>query len=740
MAMKIPDAPNVIGTQPVLRQPDSINARFENPNFKIDVSAPAQAIKDVGDAYASFVDQQTETLMGAACNQFSHDVREEENRLKNTYKGIYANDLYARLEKTATNVLNDMTGAPKDDGRVRIANPELQKRFRDWASRQMPAYHARMTNYTASEIEKANRTILEDGIKQVNNMVAGATTTEELMAANEEYMRAARLSAPGMPKGYQVAEAARMMDEALLKKMSTLAKTDVLKSINLYAQIPEIGAGMSSTSEAAWRKIMQDNFVAQGGARSADLMAGELPTTELGGYTDKNIIRFVYPNASEAEIDRIIVDVRKKGDEVYQAAREAKRGQDEKEYALMQTKIVNTDITDPNAVMNTVATIAAFNPELANQYYNDVQTQMYEAGVEYRYNQEFPFGDEAMTEWESRGKAAAEAEYDKLKGKFRAERGYGVYDVNTNEKIDKDFIKEYGTQEQFLENRKATQLASYVHGGLEKDMASVLGKDMTEELLGRSINEEPEVLSQERYNILQKQREIVAKNTEWINSPVYARVYAEAIDGRYHGEYRPELEGCPLILKKNLASVVEWNRRYNEVVSANPHIASDITSALPKEKKKNNIFVGAVQREVVKGMDAYSRNPAHKGSYPVKGSIEYNQIINQAIHNAVSPTEARVGAYLNEQQIDLLQKAKLDPYLNPGASIKKLKENNMLPNEAVVLLNNDYSAKDIADAIIDTAEGAKKRRLEMYRDAMIQSMELTGNYDGWFLFADGIGQ
>lgn len=744
MAIKIPDAPNIVGTQPVLRQPEPINAKFENPQFRVDASAPAQALKDIGNAYAEYVDQQTETLMGAACNQFSHDVREEENRLKNTYKGIYANDLYARLEKKATSVLDDMTGEPKDDGRVRIANPELRKRFRDWASRQMPAYHARMTNYTATEIERANKVILEDGVKQVNNMVADATTSEELMAANDEYIRIARLTAAGLPQGYQRAEAARMLDEAVAKKMTTLAKTNILQSIYMYDSIPEIQAAMSETSEAAWLKVMQENYESQGASKIADLRAGDLPTSEFRGYTDKNVIRRVFPNASEAEVDRILVDMRKKGDEIYTAAKESKRGQDEKEYAALQTKIVNTDITNADAVADTVATIAVFNPKLANQYANDVQTQLYEASIMDQYEKEFPFGDVALEDWEAKGEIAAKEEYDSLKGRFRAQRGYGTRDYKDNKQIDADFIKEFGTREQFIENRKAVSLATLpsTANNIEASMARLFGEEETAGLFGReySLDFEPRQLTAEQAYILNEQRRIVAKNAQWINSPVYARVYAEAIDGRYHGEYRPELDDCPNELKKNLSAVVEYNRRYNEVVAANPQLKDDIKNALPKEKKNNSYFVASVQREVVKGMDAYSRDSAHKGSYPVKGSIEYRNIINQAIHNAVSPTEARVGAYLNEQQIDLLQKAKVDQYLNPKQSLSILKENNVLPNEAVILLNNEYSAEEIVDAIIDTAEGAKKRRLEMYRDAMIQSIETTGNYDGWFLFADGIGQ
>ena len=747
MAIKIPNAPDVIGTQPVLRQPEPINAKFENPTFKIDVSSQTQAIKNVGDTYADYVDQQTEILMGAACNQFHHDVLQEEESLKANNKGAMANDLYARLEKKATAVLDDITGEPKEDGRIRIANPELQRRFRDWASRQMPAYQARMTHYTATELEKANKSILEDGIKKVNDVVMNATTSEELITAKEEYIRAARLSSPGMPQSYQMAQAARMMDEAVLNKMNTLAKTNIVKAINMYSQIPEIGAVMSNTSEAALWKTMQDNFKEQGGSSVADRLDSEMSSYDNNPYTDKNIVRLVFfpdskPEEHEAEVDRIITDVIKEGDKIHSAAKEARRGQLEREHALLQNKIVNTDITDDKAVANTAMAIAQVDDKLANQFVRGAQEQLYEDSILSEYEKRFPNGDEALEDWKTRGKAAAKDEYDSLKGKFRAERGYGTNNKEDNDKIDADFVKLYGTKKEYVANKKATALSTYEYKNksLEADMARMFGEETTRDLFDseHSIDFQPRELSAEDAHILREQRRIIAKTAEWVNSPVYARIYAEAIDGRYNGEYRPELDGCPNELKNNLATVVEYNRRYNEVIAANPQLRSDVVNALPKAKKKNNYFVSSVQREIVKGFDDYSRH--NNGAYPAKGSIQYTNIVNQAIHNAVSPTEARVGAYLNEQQIELLQKANADQYLNPKQSLSILKENNVLPNEAVVLLNNDYSAESIADAIIDTAEGSKKRRLEQFRDAMIQTIEATGNYDGWFLFADTIGQ
>lgn len=682
MAMKIPNAPEIVGTSPVLRQPDSINAKFESPNFKIDVSQPAQAIKDVGDAYASFVEQQTDTLMGAACNQFHHDVRQREEYYKNNYKGSMANDLYAKLEKDATGILDDITGDPKDDGKVRIANPELRKRFRDWASKQMPAYQARMTSYTATELDKANKLVLEDNLKRVNETIAEIdnvrTASAVIQASKVEYLRGAKLAAQGMPERYQVAQAARMLDEALLHKMDSMAKSNILSSLQFYYNVPEIQDSMSSTSEAAYFKAVEENYVSQGASRAADLMAAGLPMKEKGGFLDEVTMQMALPNKSAADKARIAAEIQKKGEEIFTAYKEAKRGQEELMYSSASTMMASTDISNPNQMMDTIDTLRIIDPRLADDFEASAQTQLSDDATINEFFDTYIYGDKELDE--------------------------------------------FGRRDTFEDN-----------------LASVLDKEQVDSLLNKSY-QKAEARNDYEIDLLRRYREVQGRMNYWINNPAYQKAFEQAATGMYHGEYREELKDMPLALRQNIASVVEYNKRYNEITKMNPKLDGDLKSLVSKSERKKPTYMAMLKREVVKEFDRYAHNPAHGGTYPEKDSIEYNTILNECIKNAKSPAQMNVEKYLDEQAQDLLKKKGLDPELQPKKSIKYLRKKDILPEEVEYRfdISSSSEADDIADALINAYHGKKRRTLEAHRDSIIQTIERTGSADYWFMYADGI--
>jgi hypothetical protein len=676
MAMKIPDAPNVIGTQPVLREVDSVNPAFERPNFKIDVSAPVDALKNVGKAYADYVDYNTNIWMGAACNQFTHDLLSEEQRLKDTHTELAANDLYAKLEKYATGVLDDMTGAPKDDGRVRIANPELQKRFRDWASKQMPAYQSRMMNYTASELDKANTKILKQGIEDTNKFIIGSsyeTAGEEFEAAWPSYIRAAQLSAPGMPKEYQMAEAARMMDEAVYAKMKMLSDNSIPEAVQWYYNVPAVQKSLSSKSQAAFFKDMQDHYVEQGGAWLANELATGGSGTQSGGYLDQTILRAVFPGKSNEEVGAIYAKVYDKGREINDARIKAQQGMREQQLSAVQGKSLTIDLNNPEQVIQTYQEYHNIDPEAADSWVRSVQKHLADAMLEEEFNRNFPLGDP-------------------------------------------------------LEGDR-----------IEDMMVGVLGQDTTEDLLQRSVRGGMPDITMHQADILNRHAKMIQDNSAWVNSPVYAEYVAKAGAGEYHGEDVPELRGLPLELRNNLGQIAYYNDRYNEVVRVNPHLDDDIKSRVKDYNKKGSTYIGNLKREIVKSFDRYKQSGS---SYPMRDSIEYNNILNSAINSAESPTKARTEQYLNREAVDYLNTQKINPYLNPEAAREALEDVDALPLNLKVAkkIKKGTDAEDLVDAIISATPRMKRHLVEQYREAMIKHVEDTGNADVWYQFIDGIGK
>lgn len=759
MAIKIPDAPNVIGTQPVLREIDSINPVSERPNFKVDVSAPAEAIKNVGNAYADYVEYNTNIWMGAACNQFTHDLLSEEQRLKDTHTELQANDLYSKLEKYATGVLDDMTGAPKDDGRVRIANPELKKRFRDWASKQMPAYQSRMMNYTASELDKANTKILKQGIEDTNKFIIGSsyeTAAEEFNAAWPSYVRAAQLSAPGMPKEYQMAEAARMMDEAVYAKMKMLADNSIPEALQWYYGVPAVNKALSSKSKAAFFDEIEKNYVNQGGARVAEDMASGGSGAEPGGYLDYQMLRAAFPGKSDSELGAIYAKVYDKGREINDARIKAQQGMREQQLSSVQGKTMSIDINDQNAVAQTYLEYHNVDPQAADTWFMSVQKDLADKKVMDDFRTMFPNGDPrddlVAADFDEE---AYEKEYNDLKTTYRQSKGYfagaggvkfGPFDTRNpgQKQIDEDFQQAFGSKKDYIQRRKD----AFLYGS---DMSPLTQSEIEDLAAGRPVtranvtsdtnfrpNENP-ALSAEQIDMLNRYDKVIEQNSAWVNSPVYAEYVAKAGSGEYHGEDVPELRGLPLSLRNNLSQTVYYNDRYNEVIRLNPHLDDDLKARIKDPKKKGQAYLGNVKREAVKAFDRYRQQG---NSFPVRDSIEYETILNTVVKNAESPTKMRAEQYLNSEAADYLAKQKINPYLDPSAAWEALDDVDALPLNMRVAkkIKDKSSAEDWAESIIDALPSTVARRVRPYKPAMVKHIEDTGNADVWYQFIDGIGQ
>lgn len=767
MSMKIPDSPNVIGTQPVLRQVDSVNPQFERPNFKLDVSQPAQAMKDVGKAYANYVDYNTNIWMGAACNQFTHDLMSEEQRLKDTHKELAANDLYAKLEKYATGVLDDITGEPKDDGRVRISNPELQKRFRDWANKQMPAFQSRMMNYSASELDKANKEVLKKGIEDNNNFILGSTmegAKEQFEAAWGNYLRAAQLSAAGMPVDYQRAEAARMMDEAVFAKQKVLADNNIVEALNWYYGVPEVQKAMSSKSRAAFFDEVDKNYESQGGAWVAEQLAAGGSGFEGGGYLDPAVLKAAFPTKNESEIGAMSAKVFAKGREINDARLKAQQGMKEHHLSAVQSKATTVDLNDPMAVMQVYQDYRTADPQAADDWLNSVQQGLADQKVLDDFAKMFPDGD-PRDELLSSGfdEEAYEQEYNETREMFRRAKGYYkmadetpsnmVGDIRADiikqqnakarAKLDAEFEKQYGTRKQYVQKRKD----AYLYGS---NLTPPTAQELEDLKNGKQIEREnvtwdanfrgfgAGALTAEQMDMLRRYDAVIEKNAAWLNSGVYAEYTGKAASGLYHGEEVEALKGMPIALRNNLAQIVHYNDRYNDVLRINPYLTEDVVKHVKDYKKKSKDYLNNIKREAVKEFDRYRQTGA---SYPMRNSVEYETMLNNIVQNAESPSKTMTEAYINAEAADYLQTQKINPYLNPEAAREALEDVDLLPMNLKVAkkIDKNITAEKWADAIISATPREKRRVVAPYREAIIKTIEDTGDASAWYNFIDGIG-
>lgn len=771
MAIKIPDAPNVIGTQPVLREQQELVAGREIPNFQVDVSQPAQAMKDIGSAVASYVDYKTNILMGAACNQFDHDLIEEEHRLKDKYKGIQANDLYARLEKYATGVLNDMTGEAKDDGRVRIVNPELQKRFRDWASKQMPSYQARMMNYTASELDKANKEIIEDTIKRNNSFIMGSSmegSKEQFDNAMGTYRRAAQLSAPGMPANYQEGAARRMMDDAVLAKMKTLSSNNVLEAINWYVNVPSVREYMLAPSESAFIAEAQKDWKEQGKYWLSEQYIHGRDGLEPNGFLDARVMNIIFPNATADEKARYRSELQAEGMKIRDARVESEKITQANTNTALSSRVTATDISNFDSIQDTVIAMAQSDPDAARQFGESAMTGLRNKALRDQLEKEGVSMEDLSGLWTDKDIEAAEEEYDRRKNKYTNEMW--VYRTRYSQWKKGEIAEEPErpvepdwslTKVQYVEQKRlqtiqdrrpvfdvqvsdeavkqeaANTIAMYRSQGMEQEAAwAEKNPEQFEE--GVKLN----LMSREQKRKEDLLDEVIKANQEeakWVNSPVYKEYFMRAMNGTWHGEYAPDLDGCPSELYMNLRQVNAIKGKYDAVVRDNPHLGQDLEKANKNfGKEGKEVFTNYVKNNAVKMLE---RAKTVSGAYPVRGSSQYNNIISEAISNAKSPSEARFQTALSAHQYDMLQTKGLNPYLQPKESRGYLQDQEALDTEE--LMYGKFDADDDADEIVDMFINAQpaniRNRMKSSRDLFIEQYKQDGNLQWMSLYSDGIG-
>ena len=771
MALKIPDAPNIIGTQPVLREEQELSPVREIPNFKIDVSQPAEAMKDIGTAVASYVDYKTNILMGAACNQFDHDLITEEQRLKNKYKGIQANDLYVKLEQYATNVLNDMTGEAKDDGRVRIVNPELQKRFRDWASKQMPAYQTRMMNYTASELDRANQQIIEDTIKRNNFFVMGSSmegSKEQFDNAMATYRRAAQLSAPGMPASYQEGAARRMMDDAVLAKMKALSSNNVLEAVSWYVNVPAVNEYMLPQSRAAFVEEAQKDWKDQGKYwLSQEYIRGGDGLDE-GGFLDARVLDVIFPGATPEKKARLISELQDEGMKIRDARVESEKNTKAYTNTALSARVTATDMSSFDSIQDTVVALAQSDPDAAKQFGASAMMGLRNQALRKQLEQEGLDTEDFADLWTQKDIEDAEREYDRRKNKYindmYAYNGRytkyqrGEITVEPVKPVEPDWNQ---TKEQYVEEKRlktiqdrrpvfdvqvsdedvkkevTNTIAMYRSQGKEKE---AVWAEKNPEQFEEGIKANLMLREQRRKEeLVDEYIKASQEDAKWVNSPVYKEYFMRAMSGNWHGEYAPDLDGIPVELYTNLRQVNAIKGKYDIVSKDNPGLDEDLGKANKDYNKDGKeVFTNYVRSNAVKLLQ---RARTHDGMYPARGSAQWNSIISDAIKNAKSPSESRFQTALSANQYDMLKVKGLNAYLQPKESRSYLEDQKALDQEE--LMYGNFDSSDKADEIVDTFINAQpaniRNRLKPSRDLFIEQYRKDGNLQWLSLYSDGIG-
>lgn len=216
MAFKIPESPNIVGGQAVLRQPSGIQGTTVTPDFSVDTRAAQGALASVAEAAALFQEEKNAAFMGDLQVEYHSHMAKVKQQVFDNNKGKKAQDLYKNyIKKASDKFYADAIGAPKNDGKVRIANKGLQKRFKNWVDGQQSTYIAQAASYEAQQLEAWRKSVWDAQDSQAATLISSANSDIELQNGIDAIYANTHDMLRGMDERYISQVAATKIDDAM---------------------------------------------------------------------------------------------------------------------------------------------------------------------------------------------------------------------------------------------------------------------------------------------------------------------------------------------------------------------------------------------------------------------------------------------------------------------------------------------------------------------------------------------
>lgn len=305
MAIKIPDAPNIIGSDPVLRSPEQVRGQTITPQLKAHTEPFDAMIQGAGAMLQDVHQERIDTYMTQASLWWTEMMNKRVREITDPTTGIrgaQAMDLYVReLKPYAKKLTDQLIGAPKDDGMVRIANPILQKQFQKWADGQMRNYNAQIARYEGQELARYNESTFDAREQQISEGLMQATTPEEIVGYSQSMLDLNKLRYRGYNPDRVSQLAAAKVDAAVKQNVANQINNDIEVGYNYFSD-PQVQAALSSASKAELRGAMRKALLEQGKARGGEGLANN-DTARIEQYTNRDLIREIY-NTDDEEIVR----------------------------------------------------------------------------------------------------------------------------------------------------------------------------------------------------------------------------------------------------------------------------------------------------------------------------------------------------------------------------------------------------------------------------------------------------
>lgn len=380
--MKIPDSGGVMGGDPVLRQPSFVEPQKTVKVNPLDITPVIDGVESLGKAYLEQKEAQDNALTQQAANDFDEHMAAFQTDLFNSRKGYAAKDIYKAMKDESYKYFNNLTGEPKDDGKIRIASPDAKAKLQQYIDKRQRAFIAQSAAYEANEIQSAQKATFEAALVNASNRMIVAKTNQEMADSMAEIERINAVQLRGYPADYVKLETAKLQDAAAAGYVTQKIAVNPLEALRQMKTNPNVYDYLTTASQAKLKTAIQEAYRARELGRAMNNDDEELTAS---------IIKLVYDvqNDSEAKYIR---------DSIINEAREKKAVQDQKaadSYAAMGSDLLNRALAAETEEdrFKSEAALAEFAPQLY-QTYSDMNAQIAEMETAKRIiemnNIEFP--------------------------------------------------------------------------------------------------------------------------------------------------------------------------------------------------------------------------------------------------------------------------------------------------------------------------------------------------------------
>lgn len=720
MAIKIPDSPEIIGSEPVLRQGSNIRGVSVIPNFKVDTSAERKALQDIGDAWALYEEDQNATYLTAFKSKFVQFASATATDLENNNKGNQARDLYARkggFEEKINSWVEDHVGPNKPDGEIRIANDGLKQRALNWIDSQKISWINHFADYEANEFNKYRKTVFDANDQANSNLVLSARTDEEIGNAIQGMYQTARIQYQGMDNRYIANVAAKKADEAVSAYISSMISSDpysaAVRVKNIDGRWKNASEALTSASRAKLMDEIQKSYV-KNGANNYALADSDTARLEV---LDASIVSELWDTGDPLVVERVQDQIRAEGEKIRSAREKETEGLRAREMSNLVTQFNNAKTVDDLwSVMQTA--VESGHPEAARAF-QDVYVDKLDM---------LKTVDDAMSidpELEAKYQEYFVEEQEKEQERIDAE----IADIRSrikrygNQAVTQDEVRTLGDIGRVNEKRVndvATRRATERALG-SPTYASLIGSDVEADKLLMAKQDADRAAFEKYHNMLEARKSAM---------PSFMEMYSEQALGVPINPADSRFAALPADLRRELLLQRQTVTDYQRLVDRVPEVDT-ILKEVPGYSKMSQASQGVLKRFIIEKVERASTGPGATG---VPTGEALRQLVLSSAANAMVPEEEKLRNAINRNS-----------QYDRGWDVDFQDAESALVYSAVgkdrSIENNTYTKqREQAGKIIDDFAASLDRNprkvVQDMREDMIQWI-IDGNYDQVIYFVRG---